>query len=575
VKPFEFGAPSPVTAGASSDLSRVFFEEEAALTPEAPNSRQMKLYESTGGHTSLVSVEPDGKPFSGEALLGYGIRNPGPVPIDASHAVSEDGQRAFFTAEGQLYVRENPEQPQSPLNGSGECTVPPDACTVEVSASQPGVTDPNGPQPARFWAANADATKVFFTSNAELTDDAKTGPDDNAANLYEYELPQGSSDGKLTDLTVDSKDADGAAVLGVVGNGVAEDGSYVYFVAQGVLSEVPNGEGATPSAGSPNLYAFHNGEIEFIAALAQEDEADWSGSPVEANAARVSADGTHLAFISTLGLAGANSEEAAPGDCSNQNRELAGDCDEVYLYDAGSGGAGSLECASCAPSGALSIGPSELGGRGEGSEEREKVYQLTYYQTRNLSEDGSRLFFQSPNALTQQGANGLISVYEYEDGHAYPLSNVAGARNSYFLDASASGNDVFIVTADPLVPGDTDDLGDVYDVRVDGGFPAPGEPKVCNNAEACKGGATSQPQTYGPPASATFSGPGNQAPPPPTAVKVKTAAQLKAEKLAKALKVCAKDKHKSKRAKCQKQARQKYGASKAKKSAQASRRAGR
>jgi hypothetical protein len=55
--------------------------------------------------------------------------------------------------------------------------------------------------------------------------------------------------------------------------------------------------------------------------------------------------------------------------------------------------------------------------------------------------------------------------------------------------------------------------------------------------------------------------------------KPKTATQLKAEKLAKALKVCAKDKKKSKRAKCRKQAKQKYGASKAKKSAHTNRRA--
>ena len=40
--------------------------------------------------------------------------------------------------------------------------------------------------------------------------------------------------------------------------------------------------------------------------------------------------------------------------------------------------------------------------------------------------------------------------------------------------------------------------------------------------------------------------------------KKKTAAEVKAEKLAKALKTCDKDKKKSKRTKCQKQAKQKY-----------------
>lgn len=683
VKPFEGYAPTPFTAGASSDLSRVFFEDEAALTPEAPATYGYKVYESTGGQTSLVSIEPGGKPFSGEALLGRGRQYNG--PDDALHAISEDGKRAFFTSEGQLYVRENPEQPQSPLGGKGECTVATDACTVEVSASQRAVADPHGPQPAQFWAANAQGTKVFFTSSAELTEDASTGPADNAANLYEYNLENGT----LTDLTVDTKDADGAAVLGLAGNGIAEDGSHVYFVAQGALTEAANGEGVKPSGpltttgafhgatatgtlangsnvitsvsvtggtmaigdtlsaspyglpgnatitaidetahtvtisgnadysgsrsltaaspevtgvsgrfavgqevfganipsgttvaqisagtltlsagvsvagtgsftvASPNLYAYHDGEVKFIAALAYQDNADWSGTPVEANAARVSADGTHLAFISTLGLAGADNEEAAPGDCNHGTRELAGHCDEVYLYDASSE---ELACASCAPSGALPIGPSELGGRGEGSEEREKVIQKTYYMTRNLSEDGSRLFFQSPNALTQQGADGLLNVYEYEDGRAYPLSNVAGGHESYFLDASQSGNDVFIVTADPLVPGDVDELGDVYDVRVDGGFPAPAKSASCENAEACKGGATSQPQTSGSPASATLSGPGNLSGVAGTKAAAKPKALTRAQKLARALASCRKKRAKRRRAACERQARARYGA---------------
>jgi hypothetical protein len=47
--------------------------------------------------------------------------------------------------------------------------------------------------------------------------------------------------------------------------------------------------------------------------------------------------------------------------------------------------------------------------------------------------------------------------------------------------------------------------------------------------------------------------------------KKKTAAEVKAENLAKALKVCHKDKKKSKRQKCEKAARKKYGATKAKK----------
>ena len=81
---------------------------------------------------------------------------------------------------------------------------------------------------------------MFFTSRVELTNDADTGPEDNAANLYEYdfEKPEGE---RLSDLTVDTVDPDGAGVLGLVT--ASEDGSYVYFVAEGELTSEKNSEG--------------------------------------------------------------------------------------------------------------------------------------------------------------------------------------------------------------------------------------------------------------------------------------------------------------------------------------------
>jgi hypothetical protein len=69
------------------------------------------------------------------------------------------------------------------------------------------------------------------------------------------------------------------------------------------------------------------------------------------------------------------------------------------------------------------------------------------------------------------------------------------------------------------------------------------------------------------PASATFSGVGNTTPTATAAVrpKKKTAAEIKAEKLSKAVKQCRKDKAKKQRAACEKTARKQYGAAGAKK----------
>ena len=172
--------------------------------------------------------------------------------------MSSNGSRVYFrvfqlTA---LDVRVNGEKPQSPMSGN-ECTVAADACTIEVSASQK--TNGNGPGGTdRTWAAARPlfgpraptGRRCSSPVAAELTDDAYTGPEDNAPNLYEYELSgEPGVPGRLTDLSVDDS-GNGAGVLGVVQ--VSEDGSYVYFAADGELAG-----GATP--GAPNLYVSHDG----------------------------------------------------------------------------------------------------------------------------------------------------------------------------------------------------------------------------------------------------------------------------------------------------------------------------
>ena len=83
-----------------------------------------------------------------------------------------------------------------------------------------------------------------------------------------------------------------------------------------------------------------------------------------------------------------------------------------------------------------------------------------------FSEDGGRLFFQSFDALVPHDSNEHQDVYEYEGGHVYPISNVAGGYDSYFLDASLDGRDVFIATAGQLLPEEKDLRIDIYDVPV-------------------------------------------------------------------------------------------------------------
>jgi hypothetical protein len=130
---------------------------------------------------------------------------------------------------------------------------------------------------------------------------------------------------------------------------------------------------------------------------------------------------------------------------------------------------------------------------------------------------------------------------------------------------------VFFLTSAKLSPLDGDAARDVYDAHVCTSaepcitFPDVASPP-CTTEASCKASPTPQPSIFGAPASATFQGPGNPSPPPPVKPKPKTAAQIKAEKLAKALKACHAKKNKAKRKACEKQARKKYGPRKAKKS---------
>jgi hypothetical protein len=530
----------PEVAGVSTDLSHVVWDEKQHVRGWVD------------GTVSLVSVGEEGESLPAGA--GGGAQPGDDVfTADTWRSVSADGSRVLFTDADngktpgkQLYMRENPTNP------SEDCSTPGDACTVDVSASQRKTLDPLGPGSARFRGASVDGARVFFTDCSKLTEDATAvAPELGTAclpevssgsgpvpgnDLYEYDLETGV----LSDLTVDgltvAKTGDplGAQVLGVPY--ISEDGSYVYFVAEGTLAG-KNAEEKQPVSGEPNLYVAHyeNGSwtTRFIATLAPStsapeleeggDSDDWNEiSPLDT--VRATPDGTHLAFLSRRSLptvsfpAGYDNEQAETGECENVLPNAGGEsengkCEEVFSYDAVSQ---RLACVSCDSSGARPIGPSSLGEYGNFSA------VLQGYTPRNFSENGARLFFDSKDALVPHDSNGRQDVYEWEqdgvggcrlqEGCIYPISDVAGAYESFFLDANPSGENVFFATEDQLVPADADLHVDVYDARVGGGFPVSVEPPVCDNGDSCKGPVSSQPGVFGAPASATFSCAGNVTP---------------------------------------------------------------
>ncbi len=361
------------------------------------------------------------------------------------NVISSDGKRIFWTDNNeQLYVRD-----------SGEDS----STTIKLNASQR--TPPLGDGSARFKAATPSGSRVFFTDGTPLTQAAG----DNGG-LYEYSFETH----RLTNLTPDPVGNPG--VEGLVG--VSEDGSILYFVATAKLAA-----GATAS--SPNLYVARSGEITFVATLATEDNADWTES-LDERTAEVTPDGGSLVFLSDASLTGYDNTDAIAGSRDS----------EVFLY---SEATGKLTCVSCNPSGARPIGKATVPTGLNGS-----------YQPGYLAADGSRVFFDTADALVPGDTNDKQDVYEWDHGTVYLISSGTSDDVSAFVDSSANGDDAFFTTRSQLVPQDQDENSDMYDARVNGGFP--NEPPLaapCSD-EACQGplSATPTPPTA---ATATFVAP--------------------------------------------------------------------
>ncbi len=535
--------------GSSAEQLKVEFEgANPGLTHiilrERGNAKELFEWTPGGPDTEL-------QPIGAEAILG-GKNGQG---RSATNAISDDGSRIYYTSGGNLFLRED--------GTSG----------IEVDASDGGAGEFGG---GVFDTASSDGSRAFFTDTYNLTANARaeSGPD-----LYMFE----AASRKLTDI------APQGDVQGVLG--ASEDGSYVYFVANGVLASgarqghCQHGLGLVESR-TCNLYVWHEGTTRFITTLSEGDEngdahsyespqgvfqaADWT--PVlEYRTSRVSPDGEDVVFMADGDLTGYDSRPMEASACVNESGDQTYErpCQEVYVYDAVSG---ALRCVSCNPTGGRPQGPSAIPGgtpyaQGE-----------TLYQSRVLSdEEGrARVFFDSEDALAPQDTNGVGDVYEWEEdgrgdcaqagGCLGLVSNGTNSVESEFLDASVNGDDVFFLTYAKLASQDTDNLVDVYDARaphVSGemvGSPPPAAAlPPCDNGDSCKPPASAQPSLFGAPSSATFTGAGNPSSVVIPATRPKSKVLSRAQKLKVALRVCAKKGGKHRRRVCEEQARKRYG----------------
>lgn len=568
-------------------------------------NREPRLVGVSGGlgSTSLIS----------ECITGLGNKAPGVAGDE-----SADGRVVYFTSVGcgsgtganagfgvpvrEVFARvggaepgartiavSEPQAPQEPSGPQTDCTTV--ECLENTSAGNEGAW-----QEAVFWGATDDGSGLF-TSAQQLTDSAVEG----STNLYMYDMgePEGS---RLLDVSAGSSSP---RVHGVYA--YSTDGSHVYFIAQGVLTGAANSGGQVAVEGAQNLYVYEHdstypeGHVAFIAQLNASDAAKALAVGPD-RPGNVSPGGRFLVFTSKAALT---------GDVTRTDG-----AEQVYRYDAVTGGLSRI-----------SFGMDGFNDDGNGGSGDALLVPgfFGYGQLGggrsdpSMSNDGSRVFFMSPVALTAKalasvrvGVNGrgeplfAENVYEWEQagvgscsvGHTAgcvflisgigDVSTAAGemcppsVSSVCLLGTDASGDNVFFTSATPLVRSDTDTEIDVYDARVcepEHGNPCisePPEPAPPCLGESCHG---TPPATPGAPStpSSTFNGSGNLKPAPPTppaksACAFSSGTPSKActrkQNLTKALTTCKRrfPHKKKKRQSCERTAHRNYGPVKRKKS---------
>lgn len=511
------GENSESVVGASEDLSRFVLihsdEPEHQIVPDETQLGQ-QLFEVSGSSAGLAALDNSGLQLTRycNVLLGG--------PSTAFGAVSQpDAAEVFFsvpvlTREAELCLGQagHPEQLFVRLDGERtlEVSKPLTEDCSQVPCPGAGVR-----APAVFQGASADGSVVFFTTTAALV-----GEDEGeASDLYMARIgcPGGGqacavAQKQVTSLTLVSRDvvAGDAAEVEPRVLAVSPDGSHVYFVARGVLSEANNSEGQAAVRGAENLYVYDSTtgaeSTNFVTDLCSGPEASGSvrdgecplllnANPDVLNASSEVLNDDPLWLATAAGEENHEAQTTARGQVlvfASYGRLIGGgseaDTDtakDIYRYDAATG---VLQ--------RVSLGEEGFDGNGNSSSFAATIAPMRFKGSvqeehelgdRAVTEDGSKIVFMTREPLSSSAVNGQQDVYLWSEGKVHLISSGTATEPDEEPIISPSGRDLFFLTQAGLTPGDSDGLRDVYDARMNGGFPAPAAGEEACSADACQG----------------------------------------------------------------------------------------
>jgi DNA-binding beta-propeller fold protein YncE len=561
-EPGKIAAPEILPVGGSSPaLSTVYFtyfgtlvSADGSRAPFVKGNGPWGFYEWKEGALASAGVLPNepGEPgYEAGKPAGSGKPDPyGAVPAVLSHPsterreagrtypfsgpflneVSADGSKAFFVSPEpehaneagtptELYVREQHENgpattalvSRDELNGGAP---------AQGSGAETAVM-PIDTQwaPTAYVYASPDGSRAFFESMDKLTDAGHGGePVGSGPWTYEFNV----STEKVTYLP------------GVVGPIAASsrDGSSFIF--------------ANTTTGKIELWSGGPAPVE-VASFSPPP----SPSVLEFEGAAASGGDAFVFDTNAVVTRGSQTFNNSSG------------LEQAYRYDVS---AQRLSCVSCAPGGAPQS-PVEAGRAGSGVDAGGHPRKA---RARAIADEGGRVFFATAAKLVSRDVNGVTDVYEWErvgtggcrseereGGCVYLISSGTSPSPSFYLDNDESGENVFLATRQGLVGSNTEASYDVYDARVNGGFPQAAAPAEC--ASGCRvSGPSPLPSA---PLTTAFGPSENLAPPTESQPSVprKPGSVTRAQKLAKALRACAK-KPKRARVVCRRQAKRRYGA---------------
>ncbi len=419
-----FGAPEFKTA--TPDGEHIVFNSTHQFTPDAPAGFSNKLYESIGGVVRLVGILPDGSPME-NAYAGANMDS-------TSHALSDDGRRLYFSdsfaGSGTLYLRE-------------------DEQTVKVADN------------ARFYTATADGRYMIYLQNGENS------------SVFRYDAETNTSE----EVSIDSEPGDGESPGVRTVLATSKDLSSVYFAASGDLVAGQEPIKLTPSSTDVGIYLWREGEVRLVAVLRNDRDAPLSGPADDVYSVTPFVDGwINNPYVSWS----PNGDVLAFATTANVTGYDAEGYREVYRYDADSNDLACISCLSGRADGdSTLIAPQPPGGG---------TYPRPLGPGNFVSDDGRQIAFSSAEALSPQDSNGKLDVYRWKEGEGVRLlSSGTSQYDSRLQSASPDGRNVFFATRARLSARDQDNLVDLYDARVGGGWPDPPAATAPCGGEQCQG----------------------------------------------------------------------------------------